>query len=132
MPEEIRESGLTRRHMIQTTAIGAVGVWSAPAVLSVGASAFAASQACDCSDGNNCLIGNCSDPNDFCSCAATVEGPCGCFIPTCVAPSCTSSADCDNGQLCVPGCCSNPVCATPCGGPAPSSVHGQSHGQWGR
>jgi hypothetical protein len=126
MAEEIRESGLTRRRMIQTTAIGAVGVWSAPAVLSVGASAFAASQTCDCSGKHNCQVGNCGDPNDRCSCAATVEGPCGCFIPVC-GPQCTTSADCGDGQLCVPGCCSNPVCATPCGGTAPSSVHGH----WG-
>jgi hypothetical protein len=109
-------SGVSRRRLLQGTALGVVGAWAAPVVTSVAPAAGAASAVtCDCGGQQDCAIGNCGDPKGGCSCAVTVDGSCACFVPDCGNfTACTSNADCGPGAACAENCCGSPVCAPLC------------------
>lgn len=116
--------GSSRRTVIKRMAIGAGVVWAAPAVMSVGSAASAASPF---PDTGNCGVkfvcgdtANCGPEGAGCLCTLTTEGVLFCsnnFSCADVA-RCLVSSDCPAGWQCQAadtGCCGQGYCLPPCG-----------------
>jgi hypothetical protein len=125
---------LSRRQMLIKGAALTATAWSAPAIVTVGASAIAGSVAPQCP-----APGVCGDNRDFpcaganCFCLATAENTCAC-VAVAICPgfpggtqACTATSDCPQGSACVSAsaACQDPfICQTVCPGPASALVVG--------
>lgn len=109
-------SGVSRRVALKRLAAGTAAAWAAPALLSVSASAGAASTVCPtCSAGGDACFEPCGDgPNGACLCARKTDGTCACFTPICSSTLCAADGDCPEGWACVAQCCGPPTCAPLC------------------
>lgn len=114
----------SRRSLLKKAGAGAALVWAAPAVLSAGSVAAAASGAlcptAECNKGAIC--------DSFQTCGTNNGGRCSCLRTTdagnptfccdtdniCSNPVCTTCDDCPAGWACIVSCCGPGVCAPPC------------------
>jgi hypothetical protein len=118
----IEQVGISRRRVLTGAAVGAGALWAAPSIVSLGASAGAAS-AISCSNpgSDNCggPFSDCSPGSDAsCFCTHDIDGNVVCIaIDLCCAgcQSCASSADCPSSCACVPDTCLGNVCQPLCG-----------------
>jgi len=121
--EELR-GGMSRRTAIKSVAAGTALAWAAPAITTMGGSAFAQDgsplPACTGQDFQCDVVVECgtTGPLTLCVCDVTVEGDIFCWENFFCdgAQPCASSADCANlpGYTCVTTCCGT-TCAPPCG-----------------
>jgi hypothetical protein len=131
--------GLSRRQIIKRIGVGTAVVWATPAITSLGARAYAATDGGSPAPHPECIGANCStfipcsSSNTDCVCVTTPQG--GFCIPG--STLCSTLEVCAAGNICPPGsvcaidtCCVNPVCVPiilvdrcpPGGTPASSSV----------
>lgn len=103
-------SGMSRRTAIKSVAAGTALVWVAPAVTTLGASAFAShNPVCEGVDFQCDVVQECgaSGPLGLCVCDTSVGGTPFCwenfFCDT--SRNCDTDADCSGGELCVTTCC---------------------------
>jgi hypothetical protein len=120
---------VSRRSLLVGTA-GAAGLaWAAPAITTLGGSAFAGSSVCSgehfCPSRVATQCGA-SGPDAFCYCDTTVDGKSMCVedyfcYDTANHPKCTHDRECPAGWGCVINACDNcgisqsPQCQAPCG-----------------
>jgi hypothetical protein len=145
--DDMATSGsVSRRQIIKRVGTGTALVWSAPALMSIAAPAFAqASPSCRlltagiCSGSPDltCDEAGCPPMSSTCVCGRTLDGSCFCasggLCRTTDPPICQSDADCES--LVGPGfkcaeldpctgslCAGRRICVSPCqSGPAPST-----------
>jgi hypothetical protein len=117
----IEQGGISRRRVLTGAAVGAGALWAAPSIVSLGASAGAASAiSCDNPGTDNCNgpFGDCSPESGRCFCTHDIDGNVVCigFNQCCAGcQSCASSADCPGSCACVPDTCLGSVCQPLCG-----------------
>jgi hypothetical protein len=146
--EELQQDGVSRRTALKRLGAGAAVAWSAPALMSVGTRAFAASPSDACpAPCTTCFsFGNFENfgfpdsaacggvPAPACMCSGTAEGDCFCAANAFGSGPCTTSADClanercmsiasnfcdPNSKFCLPGCSAG---AGGAGGARPASA----------
>jgi hypothetical protein len=119
---DVASRGVSRRAMIAGTAGTAAAMWAAPAIMSLGAGAGAASSVCaggewNCGEPPN-LCGTGSNGQD-CLCDVDTDDRAFCWedFPCVGAVVCANNNDCPAGQACTTNCCGT-TCAPVCGHPA--------------
>jgi len=129
--EELTQSRISRRTMIKGAGAGAALAWVAPSVISMGASAFAASNKCtSCAP---CVGPTCA-ANSACLCFPLANGTCFCVAPRVCpgggpgsAPVCATDADCAAaepgvGSRCISSCCGTLPGGGSCGAPCTAAA----------
>lgn len=123
MDNEEIQGGVSRRTAIKSVAAGGALVWAAPAITTLGGSAFAQVSPVPQCPGTNweCddVLVECgaSGPLEYCLCDTTVEGATFCWEDQFCEDlqPCSSSDTCDPGYACVTTCCPEPMCFPVCG-----------------
>lgn len=111
--------GLSRRSALTRIGAGAAVIWSAPTLLSIGASASAASGVpCNACSNNDIACDGLNACEGGCNCWVRADGAgncCGVAVEFC-SPSnaCGAANSCPAGYTCVSTCCGN-ICVAPCG-----------------